>query len=141
MAEAVTDLDPELLPVRCLAGELKQVILNLVINAAHAIAEAKRTDNPGRISVSTRQNGEFVEIRVEDNGAGIPEAIQPRIFDPFFTTKEVGQGTGQGLTIARNVIVKKHGGTLSFETKPGAGTTFLIQLPIDGKQARQHEQP
>jgi signal transduction histidine kinase len=116
VAEAVTDLDPALPPVRCLAGELKQVILNLVINAAHAIAEAKRTDGLGRISVSTRQNGELVEIRIEDNGVGIPAAIQSRIFDPFFTTKEVGKGTGQGLAIARNVIVKKHGGTLSFET-------------------------
>ncbi len=141
VAEAITDLDPALPPVRCLAGELKQVILNLVINAAHAIAEAKRPDGLGRISVSTRQNGEFVEIRVADNGVGIPEAIQSRIFDPFFTTKEVGKGTGQGLSIARNVIINRHGGTLSFETQEGIGTTFLIQLPIGGKQARQHEQP
>jgi signal transduction histidine kinase len=146
VAEAVTDLDPALPPVRCLAGELKQVILNLVINAAHAIAEAQKPDALGRICVSTRQSGESVEIRVEDNGVGIPEAIQSRIFDPFFTTKEVGKGTGQGLAIARNVIVKKHGGKLSFETESGTGTTFFIQLPINGKQtrdfeARQHEQP
>ena len=146
VAEAVTDLDPALPPVRCLAGELKQVILNLVINAAHAVAEAKKADGLGRICVSTRQNGELVEIRVEDNGAGISEAIQSRIFDPFFTTKEMGKGTGQGLAIARNVIVKKHGGTLSFQTKPGAGTTFIIQLPMDGRQppdndSRRHTQP
>ncbi|MFL6465774.1 MAG: sensor histidine kinase [Bryobacteraceae bacterium] len=138
VAEAATDLDPTLPPVRCLAGELKQVILNLVINAAHTIAEAKRTDGLGRISVSTRQSGELVEIRIEDNGVGIPAAIQSRIFDPFFTTKEVGKRTGQGLAIARNVIVKKHGGTLSFETQLGAGTTFLIQLAINGKQTREH---
>ena len=146
VAEASTDLDPALPPVRCLAGELKQVILNLVINAAHAIAEAKRTDGLGRICVSTRQNGDVVEIRVEDSGVGIPEAIQSRIFDPFFTTKEVGKGTGQGLAIARNVIVNKHGGTLDFETKLGVGTTFFIRLSRDGKQtldfeARQHAQP
>ena len=136
VAEAVTDLDPDLPPVRCLAGELKQVILNLVINAAHAITEAKKTDRLGRITVSTRQNGEVVEIQVADDGAGIPEAIQSRIFDPFFTTKEVGKGTGQGLSIARNVIINKHGGTLSFETKPGAGTTFSIRLPINGRLNR-----
>jgi two-component system, NtrC family, sensor kinase len=138
VAEMVTDLDPALPPVRCLAGELKQVILNLVINAAHAIAEAKKTDSLGRILVSTRQNGEAVEIRVGDNGVGIPAAIQSRIFDPFFTTKEVGKGTGQGLAIARNVVVKKHAGTLSFETQEGNGTTFLIQIPINGKQTREY---
>jgi two-component system, NtrC family, sensor kinase len=138
VAEMVTDLDPALPPVRCLAGELKQVILNLVINAAHAIAEAKKADGLGRISVSTRQNGEIVEIRIEDNGVGIPAAIQSRIFDPFFTTKEVGKGTGQGLAIARNVVVKKHGGMLSFETQEGIGTTFLVQIPTNGKQTREY---
>jgi signal transduction histidine kinase len=138
VAEMVTDLDPALSPVRCLAGELKQVILNLVINAAHAIAEAKKADGLGRILVSTRQNGDTVEIRIEDNGVGIPAAIQSRIFDPFFTTKEVGKGTGQGLAIARNVIVKKHGGALNFETQEGIGTTFLVQIPINGKQTREY---
>jgi PAS domain S-box-containing protein len=138
VAEVVTDLDPHLPPVRCLAGELNQVILNLVVNAAHAIAGAKK-NGLGRIAVSTRQKGEFVEISIKDNGTGIPVAIQSRIFDPFFTTKEVGKGTGQGLAIARNVIVKKHGGTLDFQTQEGSGTTFCIQLPVNGRRSHEYQ--
>ncbi len=134
VAEVVTDFDCSLPPVRCLIGELNQVVLNLAINAAHAIADSRKTGELGRIVVSTRQVDDWVEIRVQDSGTGIPEAIQPKIFDPFFTTKEVGKGTGQGLAIARNVVVKKHGGTLTFETKRGSGTTFLIRLPVDGKK-------
>lgn len=119
--------------VRCLPGEFNQVILNLVVNAAHAIADVKtRGSEKGRITVTTRRDGDWAEIRVSDTGTGIPEAVRGRIFTPFFTTKEVGRGTGQGLAIAHTVVVKKHGGTLDLETEEGKGTTFIIRLPIDG---------
>jgi len=84
----------------------------------------------GTITISTHHDGDWAEIRIGDTGMGIPEEVQPRIFDPFFTTKDVGQGTGQGLAIAHNVVVEKHGGTITFETEVGKGTTFIIRLPI-----------
>jgi signal transduction histidine kinase/HAMP domain-containing protein len=118
-------------PVACYLGEINQVVLNLLVNAAHAIGDVvKGTSDLGRIAVSTRVDGDSVEISVSDTGAGIPEAIRDKIFDPFFTTKEVGKGTGQGLAIAHSVIVKKHGGTLRFESEIGKGTTFFIRLPV-----------
>jgi two-component system, NtrC family, sensor kinase len=132
VADLQTDLDPVLPPVPCLPGDFNQVLLNLIINAAHAIADVVK-DKPaekGRITVSTRPDGDWVEVRVSDTGTGIPEAIRGRIFDPFFTTKSVGKGTGQGLPIARSVIVDKHGGTLTFDTALGHGTTFIIRLPL-----------
>ena len=124
--------------VNCYAGEINQVVLNLIVNAAHAIADAvkgKSADGAplkGLIKVSTRELDGFVEIAISDTGNGIPVEVRSSIFDPFFTTKEVGQGTGQGLAIARTVVVEKHGGTLHFETETGKGTTFYIRLPIDG---------
>ncbi|HEX72599.1 MAG TPA: PAS domain-containing protein, partial [Candidatus Hydrogenedentes bacterium] len=131
VAEMITDFDAGLPLVPCLAGEFNQVILNIIINAAHAIADAARDSQmKGAITISTRLDGDWVEIRIQDTGTGIPEHARNRVFDPFFTTKEVGKGTGQGLAIARNVIVEKHGGTLTFETEPGRGTTFIIHLPI-----------
>jgi signal transduction histidine kinase len=130
----VADLHTELgeIPhVLCHPGELNQVVLNVVVNAAHAIADTITEQNPkGRIEVRTRREGDDVIISIGDSGGGIPEAVRDRIFDPFFTTKEVGKGTGQGLAIARNVIVDKHGGQLTFETELGKGTTFFIRLPI-----------
>lgn len=80
----------------------------------------------------TRQHGQFVEVAISDSGTGIPEEIREKIFDPFFTTKEVGKGTGQGLSIARSIVVKKHGGTLTFKTEMGHGTTFYVRLPVNG---------
>jgi signal transduction histidine kinase/HAMP domain-containing protein len=122
----------ELPLVVCYLGEINQVILNLVINAAHAIADVvKGTSDKGKLTIRTRLEGETVEIAVSDTGTGIPVAARDKIFDPFFTTKEVGRGTGQGLAIARSVIVNKHGGTLRFETECGGGTTFFIRLPIN----------
>lgn len=133
VADAVTEFDPQLPAVRCLPGEFNQVILNLVVNAAHAIADVKtRGTTKGRLTLSTRRDGDWAEVRVRDTGTGIPEAVRGRIFTPFFTTKEVGRGTGQGLAIAHTVIVKKHGGTLEFETEEGQGTTFIIRMPIAG---------
>ncbi len=132
IANVVTDLDPSMPQVPCLAGEFNQVILNLIVNAAHAIGDRGQgaAEYTGLITVTTRTQGQWAEIRVQDTGAGIPEAIRSRIFDPFFTTKAVGRGTGQGLAIAHAVIVKKHSGTLTFETEIGKGTTFVIRLPI-----------
>jgi two-component system, NtrC family, sensor kinase len=83
------------------------------------------------IAISTNVNKDNVEIRIRDSGTGIPKAIRNLIFDPFFTTKETGKGTGQGLAISYNVIVKKHKGSLSFETEEGKGTTFIISLPVN----------
>lgn len=126
------DLDPTLPPVPLLLGDFNQAMLNLIVNAAHAIGDRKRPEGAlGRIRVSTQQEGNEAVVRIEDDGCGIPESVRPRIFEPFFTTKEVGRGTGQGLTIARTVIVKKLHGHISFESTPGIGTTFIIRLPLD----------
>ena len=133
VAELETDFDPDLPLVPCYSDKLNQACLNLIINAAHAIADkAAKTSSGGlgHIGVSTRRDGGWVEIRISDTGNGIPPAIQDRIFEPFFTTKEVGKGTGQGLTIAHDAVVKKHGGTISFITQPGEGTTFILRLPM-----------
>jgi PAS domain S-box-containing protein len=135
VADLETDFDPSLPPVACQPGEFNQVILNLIINAAHAIADVVQKGGPekGTINVQTRNCPRWAEIRIQDTGTGIPESVRPRIFDPFFTTKEIGKGTGQGLSIARSVIVDKHNGTIHFETEEGKGTTFIIRLPLDGK--------
>jgi two-component system NtrC family sensor kinase len=123
----------DLPPVQCYLGEINQVVLNLLVNAAHAIGDVvKDTGGLGKLTVRTRCDGNEVEIAIGDTGTGIPEAVRSKIFDPFFTTKEVGKGTGQGLALARSIIVNKHGGTLRFETS-GKGTTFFIRLPIEGR--------
>jgi PAS domain S-box-containing protein len=124
----------ELPLVPCYLGEINQVVLNLIINAAHAISDViKDTGGLGKLTISTRfdADADAVEVVIADNGSGIPESARNRVFDPFFTTKEVGKGTGQGLAIARSVIVKKHGGTLRFETECGKGTAFFIRLPLN----------
>ena len=130
VADIETHFDDALPPVVCHVGDINQVVLNLIVNAAHAIKEKIQEGEKGRITISTRCLGESAEIAVTDTGAGIPESIRSRVFDPFFTTKEVGKGTGQGLTLAHTVVVKKHGGRIWFETEPGLGTTFFLQLPI-----------
>jgi PAS domain S-box-containing protein len=119
--------------VICHLGDLNQVFLNLLVNAAHAIVDANAgTEKKGLITVHTSCEGEFVVVSIADSGTGIPEAVRGKVFDPFFTTKEVGKGTGQGLALARNIVVDKHGGTLTFETQMGKGTTFYIRLPVNG---------
>lgn len=135
VAELRKDLDPSLPAVLCLAGEMNQVFLNLIVNAAHAI-EASGKPLPGLLSVATRHIGDEVEIRIADNGTGVPAAIRDRIFDPFFTTKDVGKGTGQGLAICRDVVVIKHGGKIELDGREGDGAIFIIRLPIDGSGAR-----
>lgn len=133
VAEMKLDLDPAMPLVPCLPGEFNQVILNLVVNAADAIAEtgAGSDGEQGLITLSTRVLQGFAEVRVADSGVGIPHAIRDRIFDHFFTTKVVGKGSGQGLAIAHAVIEKKHGGTIRFESEVGKGTTFIIRLPLE----------
>jgi PAS domain S-box-containing protein len=132
VAELVTEFDATLPPVICLPGEFNQVILNLTVNAAHAIADTIKEgeSTKGTITVTTKHDGDWAEVRVRDSGTGIPEHARAKIFDPFFTTKGVGKGTGQGLAIAHSVIVDKHGGTISFETEMGKGTVFIIRIPI-----------
>jgi signal transduction histidine kinase len=136
VADLETDLDPSLPPVPCLPGDINQVVLNLIINAAHAIKEVggESPEHKGAITVSTRPDGDHVELRIRDTGAGIPEENRSKIFEPFFTTKEVGKGTGQGLAITHNVIVEKHGGTIECESEVGVGTTFIIRLPLQPAQ-------
>lgn len=114
--------------VECHLGDLNQVFLNLIVNAAHAISENNIED--GIISIKTSQDKNVVLISITDNGSGIPKTIQHRIFDPFFTTKEVGRGTGQGLSISHKIVVDNHNGQLYFKSEPGMGTTFFIELPV-----------
>jgi signal transduction histidine kinase len=117
--------------VPCHLGQVSQALLNILVNAGHALRDrAQACGRRGTIRISTQRDGEWVEIRIADDGPGIPEAIRTRVFDPFFTTKEVGHGTGQGLAIARSVIVEKHGGELRFESAVGRGTTFFVRLPL-----------
>jgi PAS domain S-box-containing protein len=132
VSEIETCFDPQLPLVHCHAGEFNQVILNLLINAAHAIRQVvgDGVDGKGKIRVATSQDGGWVVISIHDTGCGIPAAIHSRIFEPFFTTKPVGQGTGQGLALAHTTVVRRHGGRLWFETAEGKGTTFVIRIPI-----------
>jgi signal transduction histidine kinase len=122
--------------VPVLPGEFNQVVLNLLVNAAHAIADVveQGSGKKGKITISTRRKGDWVEVRMTDTGTGIPENIRERIFDPFFTTKEVGKGTGQGLAIAYSTVIDKHGGTLTFESEMGKGTIFCIRLPLQSEE-------
>jgi len=130
VAELETALAPDLPPVPCRGGEINQVILNLIVNAAHAI-EAKGA-GIGKIAVATACVDGWAEIRVSDTGTGIPAEIRERIFDPFFTTKAPGKGTGQGLAICHTIVVQKHGGSIQVESEPGVGTTFVVRLPLEG---------
>ena len=130
VSELVKDFDTNLPAIVCYPGDINQVVLNLIVNAAHSIKEKVTDGEKGRITVRTRMLGTDVEISVTDTGRGIPEVIRGRIFDPFFTTKEVGKGTGQGLALAYTVVAKKHGGKIWFESEVGVGTTFFVTLPI-----------
>jgi len=135
VAEMETEFDPSLPLIACHVGEFNQVILNLIVNAAHAISDVieKQGSGMGKITVQTQNLPEWAEIRIRDTGSGIPEKVQGRVFDPFFTTKEIGKGTGQGLAIAHSVIIDKHNGSIHFETEVGKGTTFIIRLPHESK--------
>jgi len=129
----VADVETELgalPPVVCQLGEINQVFLNLVVNAAHAVGDAvEGSDRRGTITVRSRTEGADVIVEIADTGVGIRPELKDRIFDPFFTTKPVGKGTGQGLAMAR-AIVAKHGGALTCDSTLGTGTTFTLRLPI-----------
>ncbi|MDR3632087.1 MAG: ATP-binding protein [Desulfocapsaceae bacterium] len=133
-ADIETRFEKNLPQVFCLANEMGQVFLNILINAAHAITN-KYPDRKekGKITITTSSQPESVQVCMEDTGTGIPENIRSRIFDPFFTTKDVGTGSGQGLAISLDVIEKKHQGHLSFISETGKGTTFIVQLPTGNR--------
>jgi two-component system, NtrC family, sensor kinase len=137
--KAVADIETDLgdIPaVHCHAGDINQVFLNLLLNAAHAIADrVAGTTQKGRITVRTRAIGDYVEISITDTGDGIPESVRARIFEPFVTTKEIGRGTGQGLALSRGIVVEKLNGSLHFETETGKGTTFFVRLPVSDTAA------
>ncbi len=136
VADLTTELDPALPQVLCNLDEINQVVLNMVLNAADAIRDTlpSRNGAKGAITLVTRQVEGAVQVVVRDDGPGIPEAIRHRIFDPFFTTKEVGKGTGQGLAIAHDIVVNKHGGRIDLESNAGGGAAFVITLPLAGGQ-------
>jgi signal transduction histidine kinase len=140
VAELRTDFDPDLPQVPVMPGDFNQVVLNMIVNAAHAIGDVVGDGANGRgiITLATRRVDDWAEIRISDTGCGMTPEIAARIFDPFFTTKAVGKGTGQGLAITHNVVVDKHGGTIRVESKPGAGTTFIIRLPLDTADTQSH---
>ena len=139
VADVKVDLDPTLGAVPCLRDEMNQVFLNLIVNAAHAISDATGggTTGKGTITISTRGLDGCAEIRVADTGTGVPQRVRERIFDPLFTTKPVGKGTGQGLAIARSIVVDKHGGEIRFESTEGEGTTFFVRIPNGPAQAEK----
>jgi signal transduction histidine kinase len=132
VADVDTDLADGLPLVRCHAGEIHQVLLEIILNAAHAVEDRTRvTGGRGRISVRSTHDLERVRISVADTGLGIPAELCDRVFEPFFTTKAPGRGTGQGLAVAR-AVVDRHGGRIWFETDPAVGTTFHLELPCAG---------
>ncbi|GAA2512838.1 two-component system sensor histidine kinase NtrB [Winogradskya humida] len=128
VADVETDL-AKLPPVWCHVGDINQVVLNLLVNAAHAIDAAAR--GRGRIRVRTRRDGDDAVIEVTDTGTGVPPEIAHKLFDPFFTTKGVGRGTGQGLPLVRSLVVDRHQGSIGFTSEPGTGTVFTVRLPIE----------
>ncbi len=133
VAEVVPELSPDLPTIPCIAGKINQVLLNLIVNAAHAIGDhlqERKSEELGKIEIRSRVEGAHVEIEISDTGPGIPEEIRSKLFEPFFTTKEAGRGTGQGLAIAQKIVEKDHHGELLFETEVGEGTRFIIRLPI-----------
>ncbi len=128
VAKLETKFDQDLPSVNGLKDELGQVMLNLIVNAVHAIEDSGNTE--GLIRITTRRNSGWAEILIEDNGCGIPEEMRTKIFEPFFTTKDVGRGTGQGLAIVYNVVTDKHHGKLTVTSVHGKGATFTVRLPI-----------
>jgi PAS domain S-box-containing protein len=132
------EFDPDLPGVPCAATEIQQVLLNLLTNAAHALREdsPRRSGRPGRIDVRTRWEGDWACLDVIDSGPGIEASVQRRIFEPFFTTKGPGAGTGLGLSVSYFIVTENHGGTLAVSSAPGHGTTFVVRLPLRGRNRR-----
>ncbi|MEH0020287.1 MAG: ATP-binding protein [Desulfobacter sp.] len=135
------EMQKDLPRISCNPGELSQVFLNMIVNASHAIEERIKQDRGGKeekgtITVTTQAVPNGIEVRIADTGSGIPASAREQIFNPFFTTKTVGKGSGQGLAIAHSVVVDRHGGKISFTTRTGHGTTFIIELP--GTHEEEH---
>jgi PAS domain S-box-containing protein len=128
VSEVQFDLEPNLPTIEGRSGEIGQVIVNMVVNAAHAVSD--RPMGEGQIRISTRATARGIRVEIEDNGKGIPSEVLPRIFEPFFTTKGVGIGTGQGLAIAHSVVVNRQRGDIKVESVPGEGTRFMLQFPF-----------
>jgi two-component system NtrC family sensor kinase len=126
----------ELPPVVCNVGELNQVFLNLIVNAAHAIKDSGKDADSGEIKIRLGVEGDEAVIRVSDNGCGVPPENLSKLYDPFFTTKEVGRGTGQGLAISHSIVVDKHDGEIGVSSEVDVGTEFTVRLPIGGRNAR-----
>jgi two-component system NtrC family sensor kinase len=140
VADLELQLDEDLPVCDLYIAELNQALLNLIVNAADAIGEANGTEaNPGKITIRTWADADAVNLVIEDSGPGVPDEVLAKIFDPFFTTKGVGKGTGQGLSIARDIVVKMHGGTLSVENRPEGGASFTLSLPLN-HEATPHEE-
>jgi two-component system NtrC family sensor kinase len=132
VARMETSFDPTMPPVFCLLDQINQMLLNLIVNAAHAVGEVVGDGSRGlgAIRISTHYEDGWANIEVSDTGAGIPESIRSRVFEPFFTTKPLGKGTGQGLPLAHTVVVKQHAGEIRFKSMVGRGTTFFVRLPV-----------
>ncbi|MCG8083802.1 MAG: PhnD/SsuA/transferrin family substrate-binding protein [Candidatus Thiodiazotropha taylori] len=130
IAELETDLDETLPLVTCSPSEMHQALINILMNAVQALEEQSKQGS-GKITISSRRQQLYAELAISDNGDGIPESAQEQIFNPFFTTRDVGEGTGQGLTLSHDIVVRKHHGKLDFSTEAGIGTTFRLQLPLD----------
>lgn len=133
VADLSTEFDAALPLTPVAVGDFNQVLLNLIVNAAHAVEDAQKKQGkspPGKITIATARVGDQAVLRISDDGCGIPEDIRERIYDPFFTTKEVGRGSGQGLTLARSIIVDRHHGHIDCESTVGKGTVFIVTLPL-----------
>jgi len=142
VADLETDFDPDLPQVFCFPNSLSQVFLNLIVNAAQSIEEklGENSKTKGKISISTRCDKTNIIITLTDTGKGIPDQIRQKIFDPFFTTKDVGKGTGQGLAISHSIVVDMHGGSISAESIPGNGATFIIIIPAETSRKEEDDE-
>jgi signal transduction histidine kinase len=139
VADVVTELDSDLAPVPVPPGSFNQAILNMIVNAAHAIEERQETaPGPGTITIRTETVGTNAQVSISDNGGGIPEEIRRRVFEQFFTTKTIGKGTGQGLAIAHSVVTQL-GGNIELSSEVGAGTTFVLTIPFESELATEPE--
>lgn len=138
VADIDSQLSEKMPPVTCLPGAMNQVFLNMLVNAAHAIADVVgESGEKGTVTIATSLDSNWAVIRVSDTGCGIPAENVDRIFNPFFTTKDIGKGTGQGLAIAHAVVVDTHGGKLDVESEVGKGTTFTIRIPLHGPDSAE----